>query len=143
MHFVGSAPGKAHSADEAYRDTAAIFPESVNTVVSYLQVFPNLETLSINSDYHFNDWSEWKRRWRDTDKDETDKEVKRAEEEIAWRALMAKSYEAMIRNKAIKLKRARNQGADVDEGLYLYKPGLPCLPKSSRTIQLVYLWGGV
>ncbi len=104
VHFVGSAPGNAHSADEAYRDTAAIFPESVHTVVSDLQVFPNLETLSINFNYQFNDWSEWRRRWRAIDECETDKDVKRAEEEIAWRALMAKTYEAMIRNKAIKLK---------------------------------------
>lgn len=38
------------------------------------------------------------------DEAESDEEVKRAEEKIAWRALMAKTYEAMIQNKAIKLK---------------------------------------
>lgn len=95
VHFVGSAPGDARRSNEGYRDTVAIFPEGVNALLSNLRVFPNLETLSIRFDYLFNDYSEW---------EESDEEVKKAEEEYAWRALMAKTYEALIRNEIIGLK---------------------------------------
>ncbi len=104
LHFVGSAPGHAHAEDEAYRDTVAIFPKSVDTVLSDLRVLPNLETLSVKFDYRFDDYSEWEEGLRLGDKEESDEEVKEAEKEFAWRALMAKTYEALIRNETIELK---------------------------------------
>lgn len=104
LHFIGSAPGDAKIEEDAFSDTVAIFPGSVDTILSDLQQFPNLETLSIEFAYHFDDHKEWDEGLDFGAQEETDEEVRDAEEDIAWRALMAKTYEALTRNTDLHLK---------------------------------------
>ncbi len=103
--YVGSAPGDAHREEKAYSDTAPILPESVDTLLSDLGIFPNLETLSIEFPYHFADAKEWDEGLDLCEEEEQpDADVETAEETIAWRALMAKTYQALSRNKMTHLK---------------------------------------
>ena len=101
LHFVGSAPGDAHEDEEAYGDTEAILPNSVNKLLSNLYVFPKLEKLSIRFEYRFTDWDEWE-EGLDICETEQDDDVSEAEQKIAWRTLMARTYEAVARNNSPK-----------------------------------------
>ena len=102
--YIGSAPGDAHVEEEAYSDTEAILPENVSSILSGLNCFPSLETLSIEFPYHFADYDEWDEGLDLCAEEESDEDVKTAESEIAWRALMARTYTALIQNKGTNLK---------------------------------------
>lgn len=105
LHFVGSAPGLARREEEAFSDITGIFPNNVNTLLSDLQgSFPNLETLSIEFAYQLDDDNEWEEGIDLIAVEESAEEVKAAEESEAWRALMVKTYEALLRNKEIHFK---------------------------------------
>lgn len=104
LHFIGSAPGDAKREEDAFSDTVGIFPKGVDAVLSDLRQFPNLETLSIEFAYQFDDYEEWEGALDMCAPEETDEEVREAEEEIAWRALMARTYEALTRNQELHLR---------------------------------------
>lgn len=104
IRFVGSAPGDAHIGEEAYEDVVAILPDSVKKVLSDLQVFPSLELLSVRFDNQFDDYAEWDEGLNIGEEEESDEDVKQAEEKIAWRALMAKTYAALLQNESFTLK---------------------------------------
>ena len=104
MHFEGNAPGDEHVDEEAYRDTEGILPASVNKILSDLSFFPNLGLVSIEFPFHFADSKEWDEGLDVTQEEESDEEVKSEEGKIAWRAFMAKTYEALGRNKKCNLK---------------------------------------
>ncbi|KAK4692312.1 hypothetical protein P7C71_g4862, partial [Lecanoromycetidae sp. Uapishka_2] len=104
LHFIGSAPGDAKCKEEAFSDTVAIFPKSVDALLSDLRQFPNLETLSVEFAYRFDDYKEWDEGLDLCAEEETDEEVEIAEKGIAWRALMLKTYEALTKNREHHLK---------------------------------------
>ena len=104
LHFVGSAPGDAKRGEEAFSDTVSILPNSVEVLLSGLQRFTCLETLSVEFAYHFDDWDQWEDGLDLCAEVETEEQVKAAEEEEAWRALMAKTYDALLRNQGIHFK---------------------------------------
>ena len=104
IQYTGSALGDGHKEEEAYSDTEAILPKRVDVILSDLKCFPNLETLSIHFPYKFCDYDEWDGGLDLCAEEETDEETKSAEEKIAWRALMSKTYEALSRNKNHSLK---------------------------------------
>ncbi|KAK3178345.1 hypothetical protein OEA41_000480 [Lepraria neglecta] len=79
LHFVGSAPGNAK---EGRRHS--------QTLVEFA--------------YHFDDWDQWEDGLDLCAEVETEEQVKAAEEEEAWRALMAKTYDALLRNQGIHFK---------------------------------------
>lgn len=73
-------------------------------MLSHLHTFPNLEFLCVEFPYHFANDGEWKERLDLYEDEESDDCVKLEEKEVARRALMAKSWEALIQNEAINLK---------------------------------------
>ena len=73
--------------------SSTILPDSVASVLSSLKRFPNLDTISIELPYE-----------RQLTGDSTDSEVLSAERITPWRALIAKSWGALVRNGNIHLK---------------------------------------
>ena len=104
LNYIGSAPGDAHRDEPIWSDTVAILPDSVNTLLSDLKCFPNLDILSIEFTYRFYDYEEWDEGLDLCAEEESDEDVKAAEEQIAWRALMAKTYQALAQNQDLELK---------------------------------------
>ncbi|KAG6995744.1 hypothetical protein G7Y79_00042g078490 [Physcia stellaris] len=102
--YVGNAPGEAHKGEERYSNTKRILPESVSSILSDLGSLPNLQTLSIEFPYQFTVWDEWEDFLGEYEKEETDEKVQAAEETIAWRALMANTWNALLTNRDIKVK---------------------------------------
>lgn len=89
LHFIGSAPAfdKTDFEEVLLPNTEEILPSSVEMLLSDLQRFPNLEKLSIKFDNEpaMEDW--WDIR-------------QPSEESSAWRALIFKTYSALIQNKS-------------------------------------------
>lgn len=102
--YAGNALGDSHKGEESYSNTRDILPESVFSILSDLGSFLNLQTLSIDFPYQFNVVDEWEYFPNEYEKDETDDQVLVAEETVAWRGLMAKTWNALIMNRNIKVK---------------------------------------
>ncbi|MCJ1280603.1 hypothetical protein MMC21_008432 [Puttea exsequens] len=100
LHFIGSALGDDEISNIDYFDVNSILPDSVSELLSDLRCFPGLEKLSIKFDYHSLHW----RHYDFHALGETDEQVREAEEDKAWRALMRNTYEALLRNKEIHWK---------------------------------------
>lgn len=104
LHFIGSALGDTHKEEPAFSDTEGIFPRSVGAVLCNLQRFPSLERLSIEFDYNFQRKDEWIYGMNLEAEAETPEQVLEAENSEAWRALMSKTYSALIQNKSPHFK---------------------------------------
>lgn len=104
LHFVGSALGDAHSEEAAFSDIEGILPHSVDALICDLQRFPSLERLSIKFDYNFESYQEWAEGMDITAQVETPDQVLEAEASAAWRALMSRTYSALIQNKSPHFK---------------------------------------
>ncbi|KAF2652981.1 hypothetical protein K491DRAFT_581603, partial [Lophiostoma macrostomum CBS 122681] len=77
------------------------FPEAVEEVLSHLARFPRLETLTMEFKWDpesEDDEEAMMRGFYNFDDEEDDEECEEAEEEYAWRALMARSYSAVVKN---------------------------------------------
>lgn len=99
VRFVGYAPGDARREDPAFGDTEHILPQSVADLLSNLRRFANLETLSVEFNYDFDDYHEWEEEGvNPADAVEEMEEVRQKEGEEAWRALMPKVWEAVCMN---------------------------------------------
>ena len=109
LHYLATAPCDSGCDDEELEhdspNTAVlVFPESVHKVLSSLDRFPNLHTLSIDIHWHFEEeWDEELPYWVFED-DESDEDVKEAEEKQDWRALVAKTYAALSENPHLHIK---------------------------------------
>lgn len=112
INYYGSAPTYAGEATEdlGFSDTVGILPETVATALSNLRCFPCLELLSIEFSYNFDDMSEGLDLCR---QEEWEEEIRIVEEAEAWRALMAKTYKALAKNKNVYTK-----GLDLRDLIY-------------------------
>lgn len=99
LHFIGSALGDAHSKEAAFSDIEGILPRSVHALLCDLQQFPSLERLSVKFDYNFENLEEWPDGVDLDVESETPEQVLEAEASAAWRALMSRTYFALIQNK--------------------------------------------
>ena len=98
MNFFGSAPVDSNEddSDMAFSDTITIFPENVAEILSSLQSFSCLGALNIEFSYTYDVMPKGLDL---TSPEESDDEVRNAEENEAWRALMAKTYKALAKNR--------------------------------------------
>ena len=106
LHFQAEAPGDN---EENFHDVDGVFPPKVNEILSNLSQFPHLETLVIDFDFHLNE-EDPPYRWGDVLSDlladdavgavENKEEMKKAEEQEGWRALVKRTLEAVSRNKS-------------------------------------------
>ncbi|KAK0512967.1 hypothetical protein JMJ35_004984 [Cladonia borealis] len=91
LHFKGKTPAKE---EEDFRTFESIFPAEVNDILSNLSRFPCLATLIIDFDVE-DHWTEvFYDLWR-FDTSEGEEEIKKAEEQKLWRALIKKTLEAI------------------------------------------------
>ena len=102
--YTGTAPGDAHRDEKEYTDTAAIFPNSTASILSDLKCFPNLETFSIEFPYEFWNYNEWVGELYYDAEEESDADVIKGEDQFAWRALMAKTYNSLLQNETAHIK---------------------------------------
>jgi len=95
-YWTGETRGKFGN-PAAVTSPEKVFPDVVHTVLSDLTCFPHLKTLSIEFPVNFKrgDWSVY---WAMFDEEETQDEVQTAEENEGWRALMAKTFDALSLN---------------------------------------------
>ncbi|MCJ1247481.1 hypothetical protein MMC30_004695 [Trapelia coarctata] len=90
---------------EAVTDPEEVFPDTVHTLLSDLQRFPRLKTLSIEFPVNFK-----RKNWGFAfysemfDEEETEDEIQSAEENEGWRALMAKTFTALSLNDKPSIK---------------------------------------
>lgn len=110
INYYGSALGGANEESgsegenerKSLQSVEDIFPETVGIVLSNLQRFPCLELLSIEFSYtYYDDLPEGIDLCSE---EETEEQIKADEETQAWRALMAKTYDALANNKEIYAK---------------------------------------
>lgn len=98
---------KQSKADDLYRisydDSVGVFPGVVDDLLSNLHQLPNLGLLTIRFVYDFSNYDEWN-GLELCDEIESIEEVRAAEQETAWRALMAKTYTAVARNQSPNFK---------------------------------------
>lgn len=92
---------KGEDERKSFRNVEEIFPETVGMVLSNLQRFPCLELLSIEFSYTLYGLPEG---MDICSNEETEEQIEADEETQAWRALMAKTYEALANNKEIYAK---------------------------------------
>ena len=103
LHFIGSALGEIHVDKAAYFDTEGIFPRGVEGLIRELRRFPSLERLRLKYDYKFENPRVW--MWSmDIFAVESSEQILEAEASVAWRALMARTYSALARNKPPHIK---------------------------------------
>ncbi|KAL8966724.1 MAG: hypothetical protein Q9197_005823 [Variospora fuerteventurae] len=92
LYFEGVATASENQDND---DIRRAFPSSVETVMSNLAVFPNLETLILHFDLekvhedHFEDF------FLQDDEEETEGQTREAEAKQAWRALQKQTFEAI------------------------------------------------
>jgi hypothetical protein len=107
LTFTGTAPGDIDSGStdsdsdtqvSPFRDIEAIFPADLGNVLGNLHLFPNLECLSIGFEFHL-DWEHWEDSFYIFQDEESSEQIAEAENTEAWRALMAKTYSSLSRNK--------------------------------------------
>ena len=129
IRFVGSAPGyeesesesheesgsesheesesesheesESESGNEAFSDTTGILPQSVETVLSNLHLFPSLDSLSIEFTYTLEDLPDDDQISVEV---ESEEQVEAVEKKEAWRALMAKTYQALTKNTEMNIR---------------------------------------
>lgn len=103
INFYGSAPTYANGGCEtaAFYDIDGVFPESVKTVLSNLHRFPSLELLTIEYTFTCADFEGF---GLIASREESFIKAKDAEKSEAWRALMAKTYDALAKNKGTYTK---------------------------------------
>lgn len=101
IRFVGSVPdheeseSESKNGNEAFSDTTEILPQSFETVLSNLLLFPSLDSLSIEFTHPLENLPNYEQICGDV---ETEEQVEAAGEKKAWRALMAKTYQALTQN---------------------------------------------
>ena len=86
------------------RYTPGIFPDSVATLLSNLKCFQNLETLSIEFPYCYTDYDEWVDGHNIAAEGGYDPRNEGEEDSIAWRGLMARTYESLVQNEGTPFK---------------------------------------
>lgn len=101
LHFIGHAP-VSRRLGIAYVDTEGVFPDSVRTSLSDLELFPNLETLTVEFRFSLSSADSWMTDFRLFDEEEREEQILLAEKSQAWRALIAKTFEALAQNKKLK-----------------------------------------
>ncbi|MCJ1268322.1 hypothetical protein MMC22_008210 [Lobaria immixta] len=99
LHFIGSAPGEAHSEEAAFSDTEGILSRCVDGLLCELRRFPSLERLILNFGSGFKNPCEWSWKTNNFPNDETPEQNLEAEASAAWRALISTTYSALARNK--------------------------------------------
>ena len=106
VQFIGSAPGDARRDDAAFSDTAGILPDSVREILAHLRRFEKLEGLRVEFEYDFEDFKEWEDEGVNPGGDvESEEEVRGVEEREAWRALMVRTWEAVLENEKGTVKK--------------------------------------
>lgn len=101
IRYIGSAPGDG-AGDDSYKDTQAVFPDVVRAALSGLKRFRNLQRLSVEFAFNLSSYDDWQDSFYMFDNEETEEQVQSAEKSLGWRALMAKSFEAVAQNKNLK-----------------------------------------
>jgi hypothetical protein len=81
--------------DGEFQNTKAAFPDIVGKVLSDLKSFPNLRTVTFEFPF---EWGEWEQPWTWLYVPESPYEIRIAEEDEGWRALMLKSFDALSKN---------------------------------------------
>ena len=82
-----------------------VFPDIVHLVLSQLHIFPRLKTLSIEFPVNLkHDNSNLSAYWDEFDGDETEDQIQWEEDNEGWRALMAKTFDALSRNDKHSIK---------------------------------------
>jgi len=104
QYWTGETRGEFDNS-EAVTDPKEVFPDIVHTVLSNLQSFPHLKALSIDFPVNFKreDWG-FSFYWEMFDEEETEDEIQSAEENEGWRALMAKTFDALSQNDKPSIK---------------------------------------
>lgn len=95
-YWTGETRGEFEN-PEAITGPEEVFPATAHTVLSNLQHFPRLQTLSIEFPVNFK-YGEWSCYWQMFDEEETEEEIELAEKHDGFRALMAKTYDALAQN---------------------------------------------
>jgi hypothetical protein len=95
MHFEGLVPGD-EKGDEAFRDTVNIFPEIVESILSNLSQIPNLETVRVGFPIDFEEAGFSDHFF--IEENEIAEDAAEAEVNEGWRALMEKSFNALVQN---------------------------------------------
>lgn len=104
--YVGWTSGEAEDSDseEGCLDTSSFLSEDTSSILSKLSCFPSLEALSIQFPYSYSDYTDWDEELDLTNSEEPDDVVRSKEDGAAWRALMAKSWNALIQNQEPKFR---------------------------------------
>lgn len=91
-----------------------LLPSSVAEILSDLSLLPNLEGLVI--EFPFGDWKdglphgEWTTSFYNFDDEESEEEVGEREATYGWRAIMVKSWNAIVQNQHPKIKSLELKG---------------------------------
>ena len=96
LHFQGLAPGNENK-EEDFSDTIKVFPEIVGSILSNLSQIPNLETVRVGFPIDFQE-AGFSYEYGMFTETESKEEVAEAEENEGWRALMAKTFDALVQN---------------------------------------------
>lgn len=104
LHFIGSAP----SQEVVFPDSEMVLPRSVEALLSDLQQFSSLESLSIEFDKslksEYDEMDSDSRYDDDSIDQETPEQVFEDEQSEACRALMSRTYYALMHNKSHHFK---------------------------------------
>lgn len=101
-YWTGETRGEFGNSD-AVTGPEEVFHDIVHTVLSDLRCFPRLKTLSIEFPVNFRRGG-WSMYWEMFDEEETQAEIQSAEENEGWRALMAKTFDALSLNDKASVK---------------------------------------
>ena len=93
LHFKGVTVGQREG--DSFHDTVGVFPESVQSILSDLGQFPKLKAVHIEFPIHFDEFSDDFYMFQ---YEETQEEVVGEEANEGWRALMAKTFQALAQN---------------------------------------------
>jgi hypothetical protein len=81
--------------DDEFWNTETVFPDIVGKVLSDLKRFPNLRTVTFEFPFEWGEWDDQYDLFRDP---ESSDDIRTAEEDEGWRALMLKSFDALSKN---------------------------------------------
>lgn len=99
LYFIGFALGHTYSEEAAFSDTEGILPRSVDALLRNLHWFPSLERLNIKFHVNFETIDDDDFFRRHVFETETPEQVLQAEKSVAYRALMFRTYFALMQNK--------------------------------------------
>jgi hypothetical protein len=110
LYFVGSAPGDK---DDDFSDTEKVFPDEVANILSDLSKFPNLQSLGVEFELGIDENGEmssnhWENDFYMFGDEESEQDVVTAEANEGWRAMMAKTFNALARNERLEELEIRN-----------------------------------